>query len=98
MSFCFLSQHHIFRHSFNDILSTMSRSHRTISQELNISEVGGRVSSGSNNVVSTMFLCFNDRSWEWSYMREPDLMLKYSTLMGFVMFVTILSMQTLNGT
>lgn len=81
--------------SFNNIFGAVFRGHLP-NHEIGNSDSMAR-SSAASNVVSTMCLCFHDPSWEWAYMCEPDLMLKYSTLMGFVMFVAILLMQTLNG-
>lgn len=54
-----------------------------------------RASFSSN--VSTVLLRFKDSKWEWSYMREPDLMLKYSTFMCLAVLIGIIGIQTLNN-
>lgn len=54
-----------------------------------------RKSFSSN--VSTIFMRFRVLRWEWSFMKEPDLMLKYSTLMGFLVFIGILVIQATNS-
>ncbi|KFB36670.1 AGAP007631-PA-like protein [Anopheles sinensis] len=46
--------------------------------------------------MSPFFMCFENKRWELSYLREPDLMLKYSVLMSFIVFVCILLIQILN--
>lgn len=53
-------------------------------------------SSFSSN-VSTVLLRFKDRKWEWSYMREPDLMLKYSTFMCLAVLIGIVAIQAFNN-
>lgn len=54
-----------------------------------------RQSFSSN--VSTFFLRFKDKTWEFSFMREPDLMLKYSTFLGLVVFLGIFIIQIIDG-
>lgn len=54
-----------------------------------------RPSFGSN--VSTILLLFRDHKWELSFMKEPDLMLKYSTFMCFFVFIGIVIVQALNN-
>jgi adenylate cyclase len=46
--------------------------------------------------ISSIFLFFSQRTWEMSFFREPDMMLKYSVLMGFVVFLSIVGIQILN--
>ncbi|XP_052873857.1 adenylyl cyclase X E [Anopheles cruzii] len=46
--------------------------------------------------MSPCFMCFENSRWELSYLREPDLMLKYSVLMSFIVYVCILLIQILN--
>lgn len=50
-----------------------------------------------NSNVSTILLYFKEKKWEWSFMREPDLMLKYSTLLGLFVFLIILIIHTINN-
>lgn len=54
-----------------------------------------RASFSSN--VSTVLLLFKDSKWEWSYMREPDFMLKYSTFMCLAVLIGIIGIQALNN-
>ncbi|XP_035911813.1 adenylate cyclase type 2 [Anopheles stephensi] len=46
--------------------------------------------------MSPFFMCFENKRWELTYLQEPDLMLKYSVLMSFIVFVCILLIQILN--
>lgn len=47
--------------------------------------------------ISAVFLLFqNDRSLEWSYMRERDPLLKYSLSVSFVVLLAIIAIQVLN--
>ncbi|XP_021695355.1 adenylate cyclase type 2 isoform X2 [Aedes aegypti] len=46
--------------------------------------------------LSTFFMCFENKRWEWLFMKEPDLMLKYSVLMSFIVFVCIFLTQVLD--
>lgn len=48
------------------------------------------------NKVSKVFLTFENRKWEWKFLNEPDLMLKYSVLMSCVVLITIFGIQVLN--
>lgn len=75
--------------SFNHIFSNSTFGGRKDSNQLE------RASFNSN--VSTILLYFKEKKWEWSYMREPDLMLKYSTLLGLFVFLIILTIQTMNN-
>ncbi|XP_035790946.1 adenylyl cyclase X E-like [Anopheles albimanus] len=45
--------------------------------------------------MSPFFMCFENKRWELSYLQEPDLMLKYSVLMSFIVYVCILLIQIL---
>lgn len=47
--------------------------------------------------VSTILLRFRNKKWEMSFLREQDLMLKYSTFMCFVVFIGIIVAQALNN-
>lgn len=47
--------------------------------------------------VSTVLLRFKDKRWECSYMKEPDLMLKYSTFMCLAVLIGIIGIQALNN-
>lgn len=58
-------------------------------------EEGERPSFSSN--VSTVLLRFKDKRWECSYMKEPDLMLKYSTFMCLAVLIGIIGIQALNN-
>lgn len=80
--------------SFNHIFSTSSSRRRLTSDQPNV--LATDRSSFSSN-VSNVFLQFKDSTWEWPFMREPDLMLKYSTSMSVIVFITILLMQILNN-
>ncbi|XP_055841976.1 adenylyl cyclase X E [Episyrphus balteatus] len=46
--------------------------------------------------VTTICLFFKDWRWEFMYMIEPDVMLKYSILIGFITYFGILSIQAIN--
>jgi len=46
--------------------------------------------------ISSIFLFFSKRPWEMSFFNQPDMMLKYSVLMGFVVFLSIVVIQILN--
>lgn len=46
--------------------------------------------------LSPFFMCFENKRWEWPFMKEPDLMLKYSILMSFIVFICIFTVQLLN--
>uniref|UniRef100_A0A1S4GVP2 adenylate cyclase n=1 Tax=Anopheles gambiae TaxID=7165 RepID=A0A1S4GVP2_ANOGA len=62
-------------------------------------ENGPRCSEEDTNRLDNMspfFMCFENKRWELSYLQEPDLMLKYSVLMSFIVFVCILLIQILN--
>ena len=48
------------------------------------------------NKVSKVFLMFENKKWEWKFLNEPDLMLKYSVLMSCVVLITIFGIQVLN--
>lgn len=48
------------------------------------------------NKVSRVFLMFENKKWEWKFLNEPDLMLKYSVLMSCVVLITIFGIQVLN--
>uniref|UniRef100_A0A182JM26 adenylate cyclase n=1 Tax=Anopheles atroparvus TaxID=41427 RepID=A0A182JM26_ANOAO len=54
------------------------------------------VDSNRLDNMSPFFMCFENKRWELSYLQEPDLMLKYSVLMSFIVFVCILLIQILN--
>ncbi|XP_058829866.1 adenylyl cyclase X E-like isoform X2 [Topomyia yanbarensis] len=47
--------------------------------------------------ISPFFMCFENKRWEWPYSKEPDLMLKYSVLMSFIVFICIFSIQVFNN-
>lgn len=79
---------HVRIFSFNHIFSNTGGGRKDSSQL-------ERTSFNSN--VSTVLLYFKERKWECSYMREPDLMLKYSTLLGLFVFLIILIIQTMNN-
>lgn len=48
------------------------------------------------NNVSTILLMFKDYRWEYLYLREPDVLLKYSIIIAFIVFVGILFIQGIN--
>lgn len=50
-----------------------------------------------NSNLSSVLLCFRNKEWELSFMKEPDCMLKYSVLMCFIVFVCIVIVQSLNS-
>lgn len=39
---------------------------------------------------------FSNRQWEWSFLNQTDLLLKYSVLMSCCVLATILVIQMLN--
>lgn len=47
--------------------------------------------------LSLIFLCFKDRKFELSFLKEPDCMLKYSVLMGMVVFLMIIGIQVISN-
>lgn len=53
--------------------------------------------SSFNSKVSTILLRFRNKKWEMSFLREQDLMLKYSTFMCFIVFIGIIVVQALNN-
>lgn len=83
-----------FSHIFGQHRSMRQRLTSTNSENIRPS-YNKRKSFSSN--VSTIFMRFRDLRWEWSFMKEPDLMLKYSTLMGFIVFLGILVIQATNS-
>ncbi|XP_055382596.1 adenylyl cyclase X E [Condylostylus longicornis] len=46
--------------------------------------------------VSTFFLLFKDWAWEKQFLKEPDVMLKYSCLAGILTFTGIFILQIIN--
>ncbi|XP_037906925.1 adenylyl cyclase X E isoform X2 [Hermetia illucens] len=46
--------------------------------------------------VSTLFLFFKNWQWELLFLVEPDVMLKYSSLIGLATFLGIFAMQSIN--
>lgn len=48
------------------------------------------------NNVSTFLLMFKDYRWEMLFLREPDVLLKYSIIIAFIVFVGILMVQGIN--
>lgn len=46
--------------------------------------------------ISTIFLFFKDRSYELKYLKEPDLLLKYSVTMTFITYMSIFAIQIVN--
>lgn len=53
--------------------------------------------SSFSSKVSTILLRFRNKKWEMSFLREHDLMLKYSTFMCFIVFIGIIVAQALNN-
>lgn len=47
--------------------------------------------------LSLVFLCFKEKQYELSFLREPDCMLKYSALMGLIMFLMIIGIQVISN-
>lgn len=47
--------------------------------------------------LSPIFLCFKDKRFEYSFLKEPDCMLKYSVLMGLVVFLMIVGIQVISN-
>lgn len=47
--------------------------------------------------LSFAFMCFKDKKYERSFLKEPDCMVKYSVLMGFVVFLIILGIQLISN-
>lgn len=43
--------------------------------------------------LSMAFMCFKDKRYEVSFLKEPDCMLKYSVLMGFIAFLIMIGIQ-----
>jgi hypothetical protein len=48
------------------------------------------------NKISRVLLKFSDPKWEWPFLNQPDLLLKYSVFMSCVVLGTIFSIQVLN--
>ncbi|XP_059613279.1 adenylyl cyclase X E-like isoform X2 [Phlebotomus argentipes] len=46
--------------------------------------------------LSMIFLCFKNRSDEWPFLNEPDHLLKYSILAGFIVYMLVFGIQILN--
>lgn len=46
--------------------------------------------------LSPIFMCFTDKKLEWSFQHEPDILLKYSVLMSFIVLLTVIGIQVLN--
>ncbi|XP_037931308.1 adenylyl cyclase X E isoform X2 [Teleopsis dalmanni] len=46
--------------------------------------------------ITSLGLFFKDWRWEFLYLNEPDVMLKYSILFGFITFLAIVAMQAVN--
>lgn len=53
--------------------------------------------SSFSSKVSTILLRFRNTKWELSFLREQDLMLKYSTFMCFIVFLGIAVSQAFNN-
>lgn len=47
--------------------------------------------------LSLAFMCFKDKQYEMSFLKEPDCMLKYSVLMGFIVFLIIVGIQVISN-
>lgn len=50
------------------------------------------------NKISKFLLRFGQMKWEWPFLNQPDLLLKYSVFMSFVVLLMIFSIQVLNQT
>lgn len=48
------------------------------------------------NKISTILLRFGKPKWEWPFLNQSDLLLKYSVLMSAVVLLAIFSVQMLN--
>ncbi|XP_055628453.1 adenylyl cyclase X E [Toxorhynchites rutilus septentrionalis] len=70
---------------FNKIFSTSHQTTNDVSNDLRLDN------------ISTFFMLFETKHWEWSFMKQPDLMLKYSVLMSFAVFICIFSIQVFNN-
>jgi len=46
--------------------------------------------------ISKIMLGFENPKWEWAFLNQPDLLLKYSVLMSFVVLLIIFAIQLLN--
>ena len=46
--------------------------------------------------ITSMCLFFKDWRWEMQFLREPDDMLKYSVIMGVIIFFVIMAIQSIN--
>lgn len=46
--------------------------------------------------ISSFFLLFRVRNWELQYIREPDVMLKYSIALGWFVYMCLLTIQLLS--
>uniref|UniRef100_A0A1A9X0W6 adenylate cyclase n=1 Tax=Glossina brevipalpis TaxID=37001 RepID=A0A1A9X0W6_9MUSC len=46
--------------------------------------------------ITSMCLFFKDWRWEMQFLREPDDMLKYSVIMGVIIFLGIMAIQSIN--
>lgn len=93
-----LKQKFIYR--FNKIFSTRRD---TLQQQTSSTPYYSNGSTNNENIndsrldnLSTFFMCFENKRWEWLFMKEPDLMLKYSVLMSFIVFVCIFLIQVLD--
>ncbi|XP_058457172.1 adenylyl cyclase X E isoform X2 [Malaya genurostris] len=80
---------------FNKIFSTA----RIHSHHTTVTQFSNAYSNSDHRLdnISPFFMCFENKRWEWSYTKEPDLMLKYSVLMSFVVFLCIFSIQIFNN-
>ncbi|XP_062552165.1 adenylyl cyclase X E isoform X2 [Armigeres subalbatus] len=85
---------------FNKIFSTRRD---TLQQQTSSTPYYSNGSTNNENIndsrldnLSTFFMCFENKRWEWLFMKEPDLMLKYSVLMSFIVFVCIFLIQVLD--
>lgn len=46
--------------------------------------------------ISSFCLFFRIRNWEYQYMQEPDVMLKYSIALAWAIYMGLLSIQLLS--
>lgn len=77
--------------SFNNIISSRRRDSNDGDDDAEDER------SSFSSKISPILLRFRNRKWEFSFLHEQDLMLKYSTFMCFVTFIGIIVSQALNN-
>lgn len=66
-------------------------------RDSSLSELGRSYESARKpSKLSPIFMCFEKKGMEWSFLQEPDILLKYSVLMSFIVLLAIIGIQVLN--